>query len=131
MRYLIYFFFFITFGLPIVLVVSKSSFTTHCFVNYIEDFSIPLWLTFFSASWLYYKKAILDNQHLSKESIENEQSPEVTKMVIERNNRIEPRIRKRRHAEQAIKSVEIATVLAGLILGILGLISFLTSNMKG
>ena len=116
----------ITLLVPIILFF-KSSITFCYFLEYIKDFSLPLWVLLFSCSWLYYKLIINKNVHLRiliNQPIAENQANAIVEAIQARNKLIESKITKLDNAEIAIKNIEIAIAVVGIITGVIGLVFF-------
>ncbi len=117
----------VTLFIPIILFITKPTFTICSFIDYIKDFSFTVWALLFSCSWLHYKKIIKDNEHLRiviNQRIEQNAEKVLVEALAKRNKELETRIAKLNNAEMSIKSLEIALAVVGILVGAFGLVSF-------
>lgn len=124
-KFLILTFYILTFVVPFILLITKCSFTFFTYIECLKEFSIPMWVSFFSISWLYYKKIIKDREHLTHSVIEQNEAPVNIEEIKKRNAANSLKIIQRENAERSIKTLEFAIAIAGIIIGVLGIVSFL------
>lgn len=124
--------YFITLIVPILVLANKPSFTICSFFDYLKDFSFTVWVLLFSCSWLYYKQIIKANEHLRvlvNQSIDANETNVVRQAKTERNKSLEPNISRLNNAELAIKSLETAIAIVGILAGVIGIISFVCKSI--